>query len=156
MRYCLVAVSALLASSCSNGPPPSAYKHFRDQVWAVASWEMPCSRTIGGRPDRLPDADCYRLNEPRRLRGVAELGFEADIFYPGRARLPTPDQESDLRLSLEPSLLPATIRSGCERRCVVALDFIGRRPVVEGGYGHAGFGKHLIVVDRLVDVKALD
>ena len=156
MRYCLVAVAALLASSCSKGPPPSAYKHFRDQVWGVISWEVPCSRTIGGRPDRLPDADCYRFKEPRRLRGVAELGFEADVFYPGRARPPTPDQESDFRVSVEPNLLPATIRSGCEKNCVVALDFIGRRTAVEGGYGHGGLGRHLILVDRIVDLKVLD
>ena len=156
MRYCLVAVAALLASSCSNGPSPSAYKHFKDKVWAVTRWDVPCDRTIGGRPSRLPDADCYRFNEAQRLLGVAQLGFEADVYYPGNAKLPTPHQESDFRVSVEPSLLPATIRTRCEKSCVVALDFIGRRTTVEGGYGHAGLGRHLIVVDRILGAKALD
>lgn len=156
MRYCLVAISALLASGCSGGPPPSAYKHFRDQVSAVTGWDGPCFRTIGGRPGRLSDADCYRFKEPERLRGVAELGFEADVFYPGQAARPTADQESDLRVSVEPRLLPAAMRGGCERRCVAALDFIGRRTAVEGGYGHGGLGRHLIIVDRIFDAKVVD
>jgi len=39
---------------------------------------------------------------------------------------------------------------------MLALEFIGRRTLVEGSYGHMGLAKHLIVVDRIIDEKAVD
>jgi hypothetical protein len=127
----------------------------RDQIAAATGFTGPCFRTINGQPGRLPDADCYRFSGAQRIRGVAALGFESGSFYAGRTTTPAPAEGSDLWLSLEPNLLSGELRSRCQQGCFLSLDFIGRRTAVEGSYGHMGSAKHLIVIDRLTDVKPL-
>lgn len=123
---------------------------------AVTGLHGPCFRTIDGRPGRLPDSDCYRFGERKRFQGVATIGFEAGGFFPGRTTLPTEGEVGNVWLSLERNLLPGAVRSRCEKKCVVALVFIGRRTAIEGSYGHMGLAKHLISVDQILDAKTLD
>ena len=160
-RATSVAASLLLAG-CSDGTPPSAYKHARDRLLATIPLVIfdddlyPCFRTIDGRPARLPDAECYRLTDAQRLRGVARTGFEAGSFYPGRTTLPQADEQSDLWIELDPSDLAPEVRRSCTQGCAVYLDFIGRRTAVPGSYGHMGSARHLIIVDRVLSARILD
>jgi hypothetical protein len=96
------------------------------------------------------------LGDPQRIRGVALRGFESGSFHPAPNALPAGSSPSDFWLSLEPRLLPPELRKRCADGCKLALDFIGRRSVVEGGYGHMGLAKHLIVVDQIIAAKVVD
>lgn len=156
MRAIALAGLALIVSGCSDGTPPTAYKHVKDQLRAATGLDGPCFRTINGEPGRLADRDCYRFERPQRMRGVARTGFESGSFYPGRTELPKPGERSDTWLQLEPGLLSGPMRRTCEKGCVLWLDFVGRQTSVEGGYGHMGLAKHLIVADRIVEAKVLE
>jgi hypothetical protein len=152
----------LLLGGCGDGMPPSAYEHPRDRFFAAVpmAWLNedfePCFRTIHGVAGRLADAECYRLTEPRRMRGVAIRGFEAGSFHPGLERRPPPGERTRFRLELDPLLLPAGARTRCADGCAIRLDFVGRRTAVEGHYGHLGSAEHLIVADRVLDAKVLE
>ena len=159
------ALPAVLLCSC-NSNPPSAYKHGRDQFFAVVPGTMfdddfyPCFRGADGQPTRLSDEECYRFNAPERMRGVWANGFEEGSFYPNRTR-PPGETQSDLWLEL---LWTSTIPKGQERLFnfetgktnYILLDFVGRRTSVAGSYGHLGLAKHLIIVDRVVSAKKLN
>jgi hypothetical protein len=87
---------------------------------------------------------------------VALKGFEAGSFYPGRTQAPAEGERSDLWLSIEPDMLPASVGAGCSDACILRLDFIGRQTLVEGGYGHMGAAKHMIIVDRVREARVLE
>lgn len=152
----LVLAASLLLVGCGDGTPPSAYKHPRDQFFAAVPLPFindefgPCLRTTDGELRRLPDAECYRLSEPQRLRGVAVTGFETGSFYPGRTTVPHEHDRSDIWIELDRRILPDHLRNGCRRDCAVYLDFVGRRTAVPGSYGHFGVSKHQVIIDRLL------
>jgi hypothetical protein len=162
MRKPILVFLALLLAGCGDGNPPSAYKHSRDQLFAVVPLPMvdgdfvPCFRTINGEPGRLTDAECYNFTDPQRMRGVAVTGFETGSFYPGRATLPQNGEASDIWVEIDPRLLPADARNDCRKGCVLYLDFVGRRTAVAGRYGHLGVSKHQIVVDRVLRATRLN
>lgn len=156
MRAIALAALALIMSGCSDGTPPAAYKHAKDQLRAATGLDAPCFRTINGQPGRLPDRDCYRFEQPQRMRGVAITGFESGSFYPRRTARPKHGERSDTWLRLEPGLLSGPVRRACEKGCVLWLDFVGRQTSVEGSYGHMGVAKRLIVADRVVQAKVLE
>lgn len=148
-------VAALAASGCSDGTPPSAYQHLQDRFRAATGLYGPCFRTIDGQPRRLRDADCFRLREPRRIRGIAVLGFEDGRFFPGRTTMPPEREPSDLWLSIEPDILPQELADRCSDRCNIYVDLIGRRTLVAGRYAHMGAARHMVVVDRIVAARLL-
>lgn len=158
---CLALFTCLVAAGCSQ--PPNAYQHPRNIAIALLGGELfgerPCYRTIDGEPGILPDKDCYRFGEPRRMQGIANFGFETASFYSGRtslpdqAKKPVPWMNFDLR-QLDGDA--ATIARRCNDGCVVYLDFIGRQTVVEGGYGYMGMAKHKVIADRVLSVRYLD
>lgn len=163
MKTCAyICAASLLLVGCGNGTPPSAYQHLRDQFFAAVPLAfidddfMPCFRSSDGQPARLSDRECYRLAEPQRMRGVAVTGFEAGSFYPALRTLPQQGQRSEFWLELEPRVLPLNVRNRCIQGCAVYLDFIGRRTVARGSYGHMGLATHMVVVDRVFGAKVLD
>lgn len=156
MRESVLTILAFAISGCSDGTPPSAYKHVRDQLRAVTGLDVPCFRTIEGEPGRLPDRDCYQFGEPKRMQGVVNSGFESGSFYQQRTAPPSPGDRSDTWLRLEPVMLPNSARRACEDGCVVWLDFVGRQTTVDGSYGHMGLAKHLIVADKIIGAKVLE
>ena len=157
----LILVASALLGGCYEGTPPTAYKHPRDRFFAAVPLPflhddfVPCFRTTGREPARLPPSECYRLTDPRRMRGVAITGFETGAFYPGRTTLPPHGERSAFWLEHEPRLLPADVRDRCLKGCAVYLDFIGRRTAVRGSYGHMGLANHLILVDRVFEAKVV-
>src|SRR5215207_4158232 len=102
MRRPAIVFVALLLAGCGDGNPPAAYKHSRDQLFAVVPLPtvdadfVPCFRTINGQPGRLIDAECYNFTGPQRMRGVAITGFETGSFYPLRTTLPQNGERSDI------------------------------------------------------------
>lgn len=163
VRTCVSIIAAsLLLVGCGDGTPPSAYKRPRDKFFAAVPLTfidedfVPCFRTTDGQPRRLPDTECYRLTEPRRMRGVAVTGFETGSFYPRRTMLPQQGEQSEFWIELEPRVLPRNARSRCSKGCAVYLDFIGRRTAARGSYGHMGLANHIVVVDRVIGADVLD
>ncbi|HET6941116.1 MAG TPA: hypothetical protein VFH89_03030 [Sphingomicrobium sp.] len=162
MRKPALIFAALLLASCGDGNPPSAYKHSRDQFFAVVPLPMvdadfvPCFRTTNGKPGRLADAECYNFTDPQRMRGVAITGFETGSFYPGRTTLPLNGEESDTWVEIDSRMLPANVRNNCKKGCALYLDFVGRRTAIAGRYGHLGVSKYQIVVDRVLRATRLN
>jgi hypothetical protein len=160
MRATMLA-SCLLVVGCSD-TPPSAYQHPRDQFFAAIPLTMinddfnACFRTVDGRPGRLSDEDCYRFNDPERMRGVLIAGFETSSFYPGRTTPPAHDERSGYWMDVPHGVLPADLWRRCGAGCAIRLDFIGRRTAVQGGYGHMSLASHMIIVDRVIEATPLE
>jgi hypothetical protein len=156
---------ALLIAACGE-TPPSAYRHSRDQLLAAVPAAVfdqdlhPCFRTVAGEPSRLTDEDCYRFGKPQRRSGVWANGFEEGRFYPNVSAQPSPEARTDFWLEMKPGAIPASQKPQVSLKMkatrYVRLDFIGRQTAVPGAYGHMGMAKHLIIVDRVLQAKALN
>jgi hypothetical protein len=166
MRLRAILVAAMiLATGCSDreDTPPSAYRHSRDRIIAALGGrvfgQQPCFRTINGQPGVLSTELCYRMDPPRRMRGIWAKDFEQSHFYPDLRAAPdeVPGQ-SQIWLDPDGGGLPVEEQQQLEASCngcFVYLDFVGRRTSVEGVYGHMGSARHYVIVDRLIEAKVL-
>lgn len=151
-----------LVAGCGVRSPPSAYQHLRDQLFAVLPLSIinnnlyPCFRTVNGKPGRLRDEECYRFAEPERMSGVVYLYFDrAGQFYPGLKQEPNDEASSEVWVNLDPSIITDEMLDGCEH-CNLYLEFVGRRTLVSGRYGHMGACEHLVVIDQVLIIKVID
>jgi hypothetical protein len=146
-----------LLAGCGTQSPPSAYKHPRDQFFAVFPMQFvdedfyPCFRTVSGKQIRLSDLECYQFGKSRRMHGVVHLFFKTSGgFYPDIAHppplIPVP---SRYWMNLDESAATAAKRAGCEH-CYLHIDFIGRQTSVPGRHGHLGGAAHLVVIEKLL------
>ena len=104
-------------------------------------------------PERVDQ--CYKFDKPRRWKGLWRKQFEGSIFCP--AGSPCPDDQSAveneiwLEFASEHSV-PNEVKSGG----VYEVEFIGRRSIGEGHFGHLGMSRNDIIVDRLISTKLLE
>lgn len=115
----------------------------------------------------LPTDQCYRMDAPRRYRGVWIDEFEGQRFIPEGTNPPEwPDIESrasDLQEKFEAARL-ASIWIDTERVTPALpsryrsaryfIEFIGRQTLFPGAYGHLGMSGHEIIVDELIALRA--
>ncbi len=111
---------------------------------------------------------CYKMTSPQRFHGVWVDEFEGSQFYPGRETPPDekpfdwsmPDarhkfeqwRQTRVWLDVEHVSLSHHGRNGR----AVRIDFIGRETLYAGHYGHAGMSGHEIIVDQVLEAKALN
>jgi hypothetical protein len=97
-------------------------------------------------------AECDQMSEPRLFRGLWRAAFESSTLTPPE-RIDCEDPKSDLPcIWLEGDELP----SGSKYDCVAyELEFVGRRMLHLGMYGHLGGSPYKVVVDRLISAKRL-
>jgi hypothetical protein len=102
------------------------------------------------------NANCYRLSSPRRMRGVWDFDLELSAFQedpsgaPGAAQKPA----HVAWLDIEQVQAPQEYRVGTFiLPGKYSIEFIGRRSLFSGGYGHFGMSQNLVVVDRVLSMR---
>ena len=166
MRRRLAILATMLSvSACGGGessmggPPAHAYRNWDD--WFVAAsglplpWRpYPCTvktteRFRGESFDVLsskPTDECVYMTPPQRWRGLWRNDFEGSGFCPN-ARTECSYWEERPRIWLDawPKYPPD--------QKLYRVEFIGRRTMFLGAYGHLGMSDHYMKVDRMISMK---
>ena len=118
----------------------------------------------------LPIDQCYKMEPARRYRGVWVDEFENQQFipegstapeWPGAERtLPGWDEQFDRAQAASiwldvsrVSLDDHDYRQGGRK---MFIEFVGRKTLYPGTYGHLGMSGNEIIVDHVISLKALD
>jgi len=150
----LLAVATL--SGCEDhGPPAAAYRSWKDRLVVAAGLRgvfWPCyvkeaeTKNVAAYAS-IPFDQCFRMDPPRRWRGVWRNEFEGSRFCPAPAikcSFYSPGDRVWLDVSKHPD------------QTLYAVDFVGRRTAVKGRYGHMGASDHELIVDRMISMRAIE
>ncbi len=127
----------------------------------------PCTvRAKDGVSQSLPTDQCYRMDAPRRYRGVWIDEFEGQRFIPEGASPPqwpdldarAPDMQekfeaarmASIWLDMERVERPRRPRDGSGR---YFIEFTGRQTLFPGAYCHLGMSGHEIIVDEVIALR---
>lgn len=162
-RRCLplIALPVLLLAGCD--PPAKRYSdaemNFFDAALPGMTPECRNKMQFGGIGAMPQDTDeCYKTSLPRRWQGLWRNSFESHVFCETPATLCQIEPDADpqpvytwieFKEPIDPRVKQAA--EGLYR-----IDFIGRRTVIPGNYGHFGLARHAIVVDRVLFIDRQD
>jgi len=168
MRRATAWLILLLLAACHRSKyadeitPPEAYVHFEDRLAAYMrrlgfKWRMPCvqqkkeqgTEIITG----LPTDQCVKMTSPQRFRGLWHNEFEGQRFCPAPANecsFITPGEVISLDFSSKEMRFDPRLSGE-----LYEIDFIGRRNVYPGYFGHGGGATGEVIVDRIISVKKL-
>jgi len=131
--------------------------------------EVPCKHYKGGGMIEVAPIDqCYKMDEPRRYRGIWIDEFESQGFIPEGTEPPQwpgpdhpPGWEEQLERARAAAIWLDVERAGLEhhfdkggRR--MRIDFIGRKTLYPGYYGLMGMSGSEIIVDRVISLKEME
>jgi hypothetical protein len=144
-----------MLSGCTDyGPPAAAYRRWQDRLVVAAglrSLVWPCSvkenTKFGIEYGSVPLDQCYKMDSPRRWRGVWRNEFEGSRFCPAPAMKCSYYSVGD-RIWLDASKSPD--------QTLYTVDFIGRRTAVKGRYGHMGGSDYEVIVDRVISIRQME
>jgi hypothetical protein len=129
--------------------------------------EFPCTHDIeAGVIGSKPTDQCYKMEAARRYRGVWVDEFEGQAFIPEGTKAPewprgnpgSPEwkKEADRAIAAtiwldveRVSLLHKGQRGGRK----LFIEFVGRKTMYPGNYGHMGTSGQEIIVDRVISVR---
>lgn len=129
--------------------------------------EAPCAYHIdAGTIGSLPTDQCYKMEASRRYRGVWVDEFEGQSFIPEGTKAPEwprgDPKSSGWRKQFDQAVA-ATIWLDVERANVghnwqqggrrMLIEFVGRKTVYPGSYGHMGMSGQEMIVDRVLSLK---
>lgn len=135
--------------------PPDAYIDPVDQTIArtgkgIAGRPFPCAREAVEQGIRIirsiPTEQCVRMSAPQRWAGLWRNDFEGSIFCPTPAKSCSGRSDGD-EIWLERGPLRG------ERGAVYAIEFVGRKTLYKGPYGHLGMSDHAIIIDHVISTK---
>lgn len=129
--------------------------------------DFPCAYHIEpGVIGSLPTDQCYKMESARRYRGVWVDAFEGQAFIPEGTKeteWPHGDSKSAEWRKKMDRAIAATIWLDVERVNLgherqrggrrAFIEFIGRKTMYPGNYGHMGMSGQEIVVDRLISLR---
>jgi hypothetical protein len=127
--------------------------------------DYPCTSLKSDIVVGLPTDQCYRMDEPRRYRGVWIDEFEGQQFIPEGTRPPkwpdgnsrTPGWRKRLEQARLASIWLDTSRATFAKKPRVGgrkwIEFVGRKTRYPGLYGHLGMSGHEIIVDRVIALR---
>ena len=158
LLFFAAAILGLVALSPQHGfaePPPEAYLDPVDQQIVrtrigIPGRPVPCARefikkgirTIKGKSTE----ECFKLLPPQRWVGLWRNDFEGSQFCPAPAATCSYNTPGDrIWLTENPSRRPD--------RKLYAIEFIGRRTMYKGAYGHMGASDHEMIMDKLISLK---
>jgi len=139
----------------SNLLPPAAYIDPTDQLIVrtgegVPGRPFPCARekTEQGISviERMPTDKCFRMLPAQRWRGLWRNNFEGSQFCAAPAVV------CDYHSPGERVWLNADRVRG-RRGALYSLQFVGRKTMYTGPYGHMGMSDQEIIVDRVISIK---
>lgn len=168
VRTGFLLAAALLTSCQDRGTPPKAYVRWQDRLEAATGLPLfgfggPCYHwhddKFGGYYGSIPFDQCYKMDPPRRWRGLWRNDFEGSQFCPWPATN-CGYVASDKRIGplywLSASVpFPEAIK---KRRLggLYAIEFVGRKTTYRGRYGHVGMSDEEIFVDRLISIREVE
>lgn len=149
----LLAIAAL--GGCKDyGSPASAYRDWKDRLVVAAGLRplvWPCLHRVqteyGEVYEGIPLDQCYKMDPPRRWKGVWRNEFEGSRFCPAPAKKCSGSSRGDyIWLDMRKS----------PDQTLYTVDFIGRRTSVKGRYGHMGGSDYELIVDRMISITPLE
>ena len=162
VRFALAAISALVFATAAEAGlddklPPEAYVDPVDQQIArtgegVPGRPFPCAheqvedgvKVIASTPTEL----CVKMLPQQRWTGLWRNDFEGSRFCPEPAKQCTFDSAGE-RIWL--SQTPGRPTGG-----LYEIDFLGRKTMYKGPYGHMGGSDEEIVIDRVLSMNELE
>lgn len=162
MKYALFGIAAAgWAAAASAGLndklPPEAYRNPVDRQIVetgkgVPGRPYPCSyeEVVSGHKAiaSTPTEFCVKMLPQQRWRGLWRAAFEGSRFCPEPAETcddNTPGEQIWL------SRTPGQPTGGLYR-----VDFIGRRTMYKGPYGHFGMFDQELIMDRVISIKLIE
>jgi hypothetical protein len=133
-------------------PPAAAYIHFDDKVaaemlrWGIP-WRFPCA-------DVQRSDQCFKFSRPELMSGLWRNQFEGSQFCARETtRCQSEDDAAFVALSFaQPLLGDAYTPPGG----LYAVEFIGRRSLHGGRFGHFGMADNAVIVDRLIAIREIE
>lgn len=154
----------LLMIACGSGTPPEAYQRWDDRLAAsvpVASLVLgyPCERRRKQADESygyyLPTDQCFKMTPPQRMSGTWIDELEGSRFCPGRHSC-SYEQRPRIWLDWAKGIHPPPRQSEKDTTRRFDIEFVGRRTLYAGQYGHGGVFGHEIIVDRIISIKLRD
>lgn len=165
-RLALLLLGPISVGGCDDrGPPASAYRSWKNQVIVAAglrSFVDLCAvkkeTEYGNVYERLPLDECYKMDPPRRWKGLWRNDFEGSRFCEAPAlecSYETAGDKTWLQYSFgltdkRPSELKVPYGGLYE------VDLVGRRTAIKARYGHMGGSDHELIVDRMISVREVE
>lgn len=168
MRLVLVIAASIALLGCRNEAtkqrltPPQAFLKFADRAkMQMLYWGLPvgypCTKMQVENglhvADSKPLDQCVKMTPQRRWRGLWRNDFEGSRFCPTPAREcshATPGRSIWLTFAQH---LPKNQRESFGD--LYAIDFVGRRTLYAGSYGHFGMFDQEVIVDRVISARHL-
>ena len=150
-----IAHTITVASAMADQLPPAAYIDPTDQLIARTGKGMPgrpfpCARERkeqGISVVESVDTDkCVRMLPAHRWHGLWRNDFEGSRFCAAPAAACDYDTKGE-RVWLDSRRLRGRWQE------LYAVDFVGRKTMFKGSYGHLGMSDHEIIVDRVISAK---
>ena len=139
----------------SNLPPPAAYIDPTDQIIArtgkgVPGRPFPCAREKNEKGiaviESMPIDKCFKMLPAQRWHGLWRNDFEGSQFCAAPAVVCDYNSQGD-RVWLSADYVRA--QSGA----LYSIEFVGRKTMYKGPYGHLGMSDQEIIVDRVISIK---
>jgi hypothetical protein len=98
---------------------------------------------------------CYKFDKARRWKGHWINQFEGSIFCP--AGSPCPDERSGAANAIWLEFSSTRpVQNELKPGGVYEVEFIGRRSIGEGHFGHMGMSPNDIIVDRMISMNQIE
>ena len=140
-----------------------------DRYGSVVGRKSPCAYRVGRNVlASLPTDQCFKMEKPQRYRGVYVDAFEGQEFIPEgttEVEFPISDPDRDAWKAKFERAHAAAIWLDVSRVSVphdpngrsrkMLIEFVGRKTMYSGSYGHMGMSGNEIIVDRVISVRPL-
>lgn len=150
-----IAPLSSVSAGLNDRLPPAAYLHPLDQEIArtgkgIAGRPFPCAKEKIKRGisviEDVPTDQCVRMLPSERWRGLWRDDCEGSQFCLSPADACDFNTKGD-RIWLTPGPLRG------KRGAVYTVEFVGRKTMYRGSYGHMGMSDHEIIVDRVISAR---
>jgi hypothetical protein len=111
---------------------------------------------IGALPNDV--GQCFKFTPPKRMQGLWRNQFEGSDYCEDQAR-PCPDKKMNASHGFSTWLEMRAPLPGARDTPpggLYAIDFVGRRSVGAGKFGHFGMWRNEVIVDRLLSIKEVE
>ncbi|NUR45272.1 MAG: hypothetical protein HOP91_03810 [Sphingomonas sp.] len=165
MRLTFVVMAAVLIAGCKQQPqqPPRQQK-VSDAEIAEMHRDMPgmtdacLDKLKWGGSEGLPRQyeDCFKFTPSQRMQGLWRNNFEGSEYCDGSSGQ-CPDAKANAETGIWLAMrspLPGV--DDTPPGGLYAIDFIGRRSIGAGMFGHMGMAKNEVIVDRLLSIKEVE
>ncbi len=99
---------------------------------------------------------CFEMTSSQRWRGLWRDSFEGSVFCPSPAKECSNIRPDQIWLSYSEKLRHAKTKPIEGAGGLYLVEFIGRKTLKRGHYGHMGLFDNEIIVDRLISVRELE